>query len=60
MILSGLRERIGLERAEWVISGAAPLSRDVHEFLLALGLPRPTLSSGRRSASATDAGTTSR
>jgi long-chain acyl-CoA synthetase len=38
-ILSRLRERIGLERAEWVICGAAPLSRDVHEFLLALGLP---------------------
>ncbi len=38
-VLSKLRERIGLERAEWVISGAAPLSREVHEFLLALGLP---------------------
>jgi long-subunit acyl-CoA synthetase (AMP-forming) len=38
-ILSRLRERIGLERAEWVICGAAPLSQDVHEFLLALGLP---------------------
>jgi long-chain acyl-CoA synthetase len=38
-ILSRLRERIGLARAEWVICGAAPLSRDVHEFLLALGLP---------------------
>jgi long-chain acyl-CoA synthetase len=38
-ILSRLRERIGLERAEWVICGAAPLSREVHEFLLALGLP---------------------
>jgi long-chain acyl-CoA synthetase len=38
-ILSRLRERIGLDRAEWVICGAAPLSRDVHEFLLALGLP---------------------
>jgi long-subunit acyl-CoA synthetase (AMP-forming) len=38
-VLSRLRERIGLERAEWVISGAAPLSQEVHEFLLALGLP---------------------
>jgi long-chain acyl-CoA synthetase len=38
-VLSKLRERIGLERAEWVISGAAPLSQEVHEFLLALGLP---------------------
>jgi long-subunit acyl-CoA synthetase (AMP-forming) len=38
-VLSKLRGRIGLDRAEWIISGAAPLSRDVHEFLLALGLP---------------------
>jgi long-chain acyl-CoA synthetase len=38
-VLSKLRERIGLEQAEWIISGAAPLRRDVHEFLLALGLP---------------------
>jgi long-subunit acyl-CoA synthetase (AMP-forming) len=38
-VLSKLRERIGLDRAEWVISGAAPLSQEVHEFLLALGLP---------------------
>jgi long-chain acyl-CoA synthetase len=38
-ILCRLRERLGLERAEWIICGAAPLSRDVHEFLLALGLP---------------------
>jgi long-chain acyl-CoA synthetase len=38
-VLSGLRARIGLDRVEWVISGAAPLSIDVQEFLLALGLP---------------------
>jgi long-chain acyl-CoA synthetase len=38
-VLSKLRERIGLEQAEWIISGAAPLPRRVHEFLLALGLP---------------------
>ncbi len=38
-ILSRLRARLGLDRAEWIICGAAPLSRDVHEFLLALGLP---------------------
>ncbi len=38
-VLSKLRERIGLDKAEWIISGAAPLGRDVHEFLLALGLP---------------------
>jgi long-subunit acyl-CoA synthetase (AMP-forming) len=38
-VLSKLRERIGLDKTEWIISGAAPLGRDVHEFLLALGLP---------------------
>jgi long-chain acyl-CoA synthetase len=38
-MLSRLRERIGLDRAEWVVCGAAPLSREVHEYLLALGLP---------------------
>jgi long-subunit acyl-CoA synthetase (AMP-forming) len=38
-IFSHLRARIGLDRAKWVIVGAAPMSRDVHEFLLAIGLP---------------------
>jgi long-subunit acyl-CoA synthetase (AMP-forming) len=38
-VLSKLRERIGLDEAEWIICGAAPLARHVHEFLLALGLP---------------------
>jgi long-subunit acyl-CoA synthetase (AMP-forming) len=38
-VLSKLRERIGLDQAEWIICGAAPLARHVHEFLLALGLP---------------------
>jgi long-chain acyl-CoA synthetase len=38
-VLSKLRERIGLHQAEWIICGAAPLPRAVHEFLLALGLP---------------------
>jgi long-chain acyl-CoA synthetase len=38
-VLSKIRERIGLEQAEWIICGASPLSRSVHEFLLALGLP---------------------
>jgi long-subunit acyl-CoA synthetase (AMP-forming) len=38
-VLSKLREKIGLDQAEWIISGAAPLPRRVHEFLLALGLP---------------------
>jgi long-subunit acyl-CoA synthetase (AMP-forming) len=38
-VLSKLRERIGLDQAEWIICGAAPLPRHVYEFLLALGLP---------------------
>jgi long-subunit acyl-CoA synthetase (AMP-forming) len=38
-VLAQLRKRIGLDQAEWIISGAAPLPRHVHEFLVALGLP---------------------
>jgi long-chain acyl-CoA synthetase len=38
-VLSGLRTKLGLEQAEWIIVGAAPLSRDVHEFFMAIGLP---------------------
>ncbi len=38
-VLSALRRRIGLDRAEWVVVGAAPLSVDVQEYLLALGVP---------------------
>ena len=38
-VLSKLREKIGLDQAEWIICGAAPLPREVHEFLLAIGLP---------------------
>jgi len=38
-VLAMLRQKLGLDRAEWIIVGAAPLSEDVHEFLLAIGLP---------------------
>jgi long-subunit acyl-CoA synthetase (AMP-forming) len=38
-VLSKIRERIGLDRTDWVICGASPLARATHEFLLALGLP---------------------
>jgi long-subunit acyl-CoA synthetase (AMP-forming) len=38
-VLSKLRQKIGLDQAEWIICGAAQLPRHVHEFLLALGLP---------------------
>jgi long-chain acyl-CoA synthetase len=39
MVLSKIRERLGLDQAEWIVCGAAPLARHTHEFLLALGLP---------------------
>jgi long-subunit acyl-CoA synthetase (AMP-forming) len=38
-VLSKLRAKMGLDEAEWIVAGAAPLSRDVHEFLLGIGLP---------------------
>ena len=38
-VLSKLRARLGLDQAEWILIGAAPLARDVHQFLLGLGLP---------------------
>ncbi len=38
-MLSKLRSRIGLDEARWILVGAAPLSRDVHEFFLGIGLP---------------------
>ena len=38
-VLAGLRAKLGLDQVEWFIIGAAPLSRSVQEFLLALGLP---------------------
>jgi len=36
---AGVRAKLGLDQARWMIVGAAPLSRDVHEFFLNLGLP---------------------
>lgn len=38
-LAASLRERLGLDQARWVITGAAPVSRAVVEFFLALGLP---------------------
>ena len=38
-VLAPLRRRIGLDRAKWIVVGAAPLSGRVHELLLGLGLP---------------------
>ena len=39
MALSKVRAKIGLDRVEWIICGAAPLSPETQEFLLGLGLP---------------------
>jgi long-subunit acyl-CoA synthetase (AMP-forming) len=36
---AAVRAKIGLDRAEWILVGAAPLTREVQEYLLALGLP---------------------
>ena len=38
-VLSALRAKLGLDQARWICSGAAPLSREVYEFLLGIGLP---------------------
>ena len=38
-VLSQFRAKLGLDRARWVVVGAAPLSRDVQEFMLGIGLP---------------------
>jgi long-chain acyl-CoA synthetase len=36
---AAVRAKIGLDQAEWILVGAAPLTRDVQEYLLGLGLP---------------------
>ena len=38
-IFSSLRERLGLDRADYLISGAAPIAPEVLEFFAAIGLP---------------------
>jgi long-chain acyl-CoA synthetase len=38
LVLSKLRAALGLDRAEALLSGSAPLNVEVHEFFLALGL----------------------
>jgi long-subunit acyl-CoA synthetase (AMP-forming) len=38
-VLSKLRAKLGLDEAEWIIVGAAPLTRSVYEFLAGIGLP---------------------
>ena len=39
LVLSKLRERIGLDAVRWSVSGAAPTSVEVLEFFGAIGLP---------------------
>jgi long-subunit acyl-CoA synthetase (AMP-forming) len=39
MVLSKIRQQIGLDDVHWSVSGAAPTSVDVLEFFAALGLP---------------------
>jgi long-subunit acyl-CoA synthetase (AMP-forming) len=39
LVLSKIREKLGLDQAEWLAVGAAPTPRDVLEFFAALGLP---------------------
>jgi long-chain acyl-CoA synthetase len=38
-VLSKVREKLGLDQAQWLAVGAAPTPRDVLEFFAALGLP---------------------
>jgi long-chain acyl-CoA synthetase len=38
IVLSKLREKLGMDRAGVLLSGSAPLRSDVHEFFLAIGL----------------------
>ncbi len=38
-VLRQLRERLGLDRAEWIVIGAAPAPRELLEFFCAIGLP---------------------
>ncbi len=38
LVLSKLRARLGMDRAEALLSGSAPLSPEVHSFFMAMGL----------------------
>jgi long-subunit acyl-CoA synthetase (AMP-forming) len=39
LVLTPLRERLGLDRARWLVSGAAPIAVELLEFFAAVGLP---------------------
>ncbi|MEU9805954.1 long-chain fatty acid--CoA ligase [Mycobacterium sp. NPDC050853] len=57
LVLSSIRTRIGLDQVKVGASGAAPIPVDVHEYLLALGIP---ISEGYGMTECTAAGTISR
>ncbi|OBB05870.1 AMP-dependent synthetase [Mycobacteriaceae bacterium 1482268.1] len=39
MVLSKLREKLGLEQLRWAVSGAAPIPKETLAFFLGLGIP---------------------
>jgi long-subunit acyl-CoA synthetase (AMP-forming) len=38
-VLSLFRQKMGLDQVKWIVVGAAPIPKQVQEFLMALGLP---------------------
>ncbi|MFJ4654911.1 AMP-dependent synthetase/ligase [Nocardia sp. NPDC088792] len=39
LVLSAIRERLGLDKVRIAVTGSAPIPKDTHEFFLGLGLP---------------------
>lgn len=39
LVLSAVREQLGLDRIRIAVTGSAPIPKDTHEFFLGLGLP---------------------
>jgi long-chain acyl-CoA synthetase len=38
-VLSVFRQKMGLDQVKWIVVGAAPIPKQVQEFLMAIGLP---------------------